>query len=94
MSNLKATPAELTSGAERVDRENASLAAILSQVRSEVAGSKSVWDSDSSAQFVILMQKYDDASNKLHTSLSEIADNLRANAQGYDTTELATQSRT
>ncbi|NMN96236.1 WXG100 family type VII secretion target [Antrihabitans stalactiti] len=89
MSNLKATPAELTSGAERVDREKDALAAILGQVRGKVEGSSSVWASDSSAQFVLLMQKYDDASNKLHTSLTEIADNLRANARGYDTTEVA-----
>jgi WXG100 family type VII secretion target len=89
MSTLKATPAELTDGATRVDRERDALAGTLSAVRGKVEGSYSVWSSDSSAQFVLLMQKYDDASNKLHTSLGEIADNLRANAKGYDTTEVA-----
>ena len=52
-----------------------------------------VWGGTASQEFFAVMTRYRESSSKLHQNLSTIAEQIRANGVGYDTTEQDAQSQ-
>ena len=59
---------------------------LLGGLRNEVEGSRVSWEGEAQASFQALMLRYDDASRRLHERLGNIAELIRQNGRGYDTT--------
>ncbi len=76
----------MQAAAGHVESVNGELQQLLSGLRGEVEGSRASWEGEAQVSFQSLMQRYDDASRRLHEKLQNIADLIRQNGRGYDTT--------
>jgi WXG100 family type VII secretion target len=73
--------------AGKVDSVNDQVQAELSRLQSTVDGVAGVWRGDAQAAFAQLMVRWNDSARELRTALTNISENIRANARGFQQVE-------
>lgn len=73
--------------ANHTDIVNDSVMRELARVQDVAQSTGGFWKGAAQANFVSLMQRYDDAERRLSEALRDIAANIRDNASNYDNTE-------
>jgi len=74
--------------AGHVDNVNAQLTATMNRLKAECEHAKgNFFDGGAGNQFQLLMNRYQDAQNKISQALGDIANGIRQNGKGYDATE-------
>lgn len=86
MTGVIADVAAMQAAAGHVESVNGELERLLRRLRGEAEDSRASWEGEAQVAFQSLMQRYDDASLRLHQRLQTIADLIRQNGRGYDTT--------
>ncbi|QXQ14623.1 WXG100 family type VII secretion target [Skermania piniformis] len=86
MAGVVTDVAAMQAAANHVESVNGELHQLLGGLRNEVEGSRVSWEGEAQASFQALMLRYDDASRRLHERLGNIAELIRQNGRGYDTT--------
>jgi WXG100 family type VII secretion target len=82
----------MEAAANHVETVNGQLDGTIRSLKSRCEGAAgNFWEGGASVQFQSLMNRYDEASKRLHTSLDTIAQQIRDNGKGYDAAEQANQ---
>ncbi|MCZ9304821.1 WXG100 family type VII secretion target [Corynebacterium macclintockiae] len=77
----------MNQAASNVDRVKNEVQGELSRLRGVVEEVSGSWKGQAQASFHSLMQRWDDNARKLNEALQSIADNIRANAGDFDSTD-------
>lgn len=91
MSNIIADFGAMEASAKHVENVNGQLATELGTVRTLVEGSQGNWEGAAAGSFRKVMDDYNNASQRLHSALAEIAEAIRENGKGFDSSEQANQ---
>lgn len=77
----------MAGAANSVDRINGDVQSELNRLLGVVQDTASVWKGDAQNSFQSLMERWNTDANNLRDALNSIAENLRANAGGFDDAE-------
>lgn len=77
----------MTNAANNVDRINGDVQGELSHLQGVVQDVASSWKGEAQHSFAGLMERWNENARELRDALQSIADNLRANASGFDDAE-------
>lgn len=78
----------MNQSASGVDDVNAQVQAELARLRGVVESVAGVWRGEAQVAFQGLMQRWDESARELSQALDAIAQNIRANASSFDSTEM------
>lgn len=79
--------AAMNNAASHVDDVNATLNSTINQLKAHCESAAPSFQGSAGTQFQSLMVRYQEASNKMHQALGEIAVKIRENGKGYDAAE-------
>ncbi|MBC6795128.1 WXG100 family type VII secretion target [Corynebacterium macclintockiae] len=85
--SFKTDVSTMNQAASNVDRVKNEVQGELSRLRGVVEEVSGSWKGQAQASFHSLMQRWDDNARKLNEALQSIADNIRANAGDFDSTD-------
>ena len=77
----------MNTAASNVDRVNADVQGELRRLQGVVDDIAASWKGEAQNSFACLMQRWNDNARDLQDALNSIAENLRANASGFDEAE-------
>ncbi|MBF4552932.1 WXG100 family type VII secretion target [Corynebacterium suicordis] len=77
----------MNTAASNVDRVNADVQGELRRLQGVVDDIAASWKGEAQNSFAGLMQRWNDNARDLQDALNSIAENLRANASGFDEAE-------
>ncbi|MBC2682205.1 WXG100 family type VII secretion target [Corynebacterium sp. 4HC-13] len=77
----------MNSAAAKVDRINGEVQGELTRLQGVVQDVAASWKGDAQNSFAGLMERWNDNARQLREALNSIADNIRANATGFDDAE-------
>ncbi|QNH96551.1 WXG100 family type VII secretion target [Corynebacterium anserum] len=77
----------MNSAAAKVDRINGEVQGELTRLQGVVQDVAASWKDDAQNSFAGLMERWNDNARQLREALNSIADNIRANATGFDDAE-------
>lgn len=78
----------MNTAATHVDTINGDVQGELTRLQSVVQDVAASWKGEAQKSFAGLMQRWDDNARELRQALGSIAENIRANARGFDETEM------